>query len=71
MTHNFLASLAAMLLFPMLVTGYGEPTSTQSLNVKQAVDVQIATDGRHVAYELREPNWDDNAFKSNTQSGSS
>ena len=59
-----LVSLIATLLSPLLTTAEGTLTSTQSLDIKQAGDVQIAPDGQYVAYEVREPNWDDNAFKS-------
>src|SRR5262249_11809183 len=64
MRYTSLVSLVVTLFFPLITKAEGMLTSTQSLDIKQAGDVQIAPDGQYVAYEVREPNWDDNAFKS-------
>src|SRR5271166_3887653 len=63
MNHTRVACLLAILSIPLLVGADAAPTVEQSLNLKQAGDVQISPDGWLVAYTVREPNWDDNAFK--------
>jgi dipeptidyl aminopeptidase/acylaminoacyl peptidase len=40
------------------------PTVEQSINLKSASGPRISPDGRFVAYQVQEANWDDNVFKS-------
>jgi dipeptidyl aminopeptidase/acylaminoacyl peptidase len=40
------------------------PTVEQSINLKSASGPRISPDGGFVAYQVREADWDDNAFKS-------
>ncbi len=39
------------------------PTIEQSLNLKSAVNPRISPDGRYIAYQVQETNWEDNAFE--------
>jgi dipeptidyl aminopeptidase/acylaminoacyl peptidase len=39
------------------------PTIEQSLNLKSVSNPRISPDGRHVAYEVQETDWKENAFK--------
>jgi len=39
------------------------PTVDQILSLKRAGSPEISPDGRWVAYTIREPNWDDNAYE--------
>lgn len=39
------------------------PTIDQSLNLKSAGGPRISPDGRYVAYQVQEANWEDNAFE--------
>jgi len=39
------------------------PTIDQSLNMKTAGGPRISPDGRYVAYQVQETNWEDNAFE--------
>ena len=39
------------------------PTIEQSLNLKSASNPRISPDGRFVAYQVQEADWDENVFK--------
>jgi Tol biopolymer transport system component len=39
------------------------PTIEQSLNLKSAMGAVISPDGRHVAYTVQQPDWEDNSFE--------
>src|SRR5258708_34482179 len=39
------------------------PTIDQSLNLKSVSNPKISPDGAHVAYEVQEADWKENAFK--------
>src|SRR5215210_4857106 len=39
------------------------PTIEQSLNLKSAAGPRISPDGRLVAYQVQETNWEENAFE--------
>jgi Tol biopolymer transport system component len=64
MSRRFLAFGFLALLAPGAAGGGQTPTIEQSLNVKTASDPRISPDGRYVAYQVREADWAENAFKS-------
>jgi dipeptidyl aminopeptidase/acylaminoacyl peptidase len=43
--------------------GAKSPTIDQSLSLKSAANARISPDGRYVAYQVQETNWEDNAFE--------
>jgi len=53
-----------LLIFAFAVFASGQtPTIDQSLNMKTAGGPRISPDGRCVAYQVQETNWEDNAFE--------
>ncbi|HXU09662.1 MAG TPA: S9 family peptidase [Blastocatellia bacterium] len=53
-----------LLIFAFAVFASGQtPTIDQSLNMKTAGGPRISPDGRYVAYQVQETNWEDNAFE--------
>ena len=53
-----------LLIFAFTVFASGQtPTIDQSLNMKTAGGPRISPDGRYVAYQVQETNWEDNAFE--------
>jgi len=53
-----------LFIFAFAVFASGQtPTIDQSLNMKTAGGPRISPDGRYVAYQVQETNWDDNAFE--------
>jgi dipeptidyl aminopeptidase/acylaminoacyl peptidase len=63
MRHLLLALAWLAVLTPVVAAGDPTPTVEQSLNIKTASTPRISPDGRLVAYHVNEPNWTDNAFK--------
>ena len=43
--------------------GAKTPTIEQSLSLKSAANARISPDGRFVAYQVQETNWEENAFE--------
>ncbi|HSB08327.1 MAG TPA: S9 family peptidase [Blastocatellia bacterium] len=58
-----LLTLAFTLLALAVVGSAQTPTIEQSLNLKSASGPRISPDGRHVAYQVQETNWEENAFE--------
>ena len=55
---------ALLFIFACTVLTSGQtPTIDQSLNMKTAGAPRISPDGRYVAYQVQETNWEDNAFE--------
>ena len=53
-----------LFIFAFAVFASGQtPTIDQSLNMKTAGGPRISPDGRYVAYQVQETNWEDNAFE--------
>jgi len=53
-----------LFVFALVVFASGQtPTIDQSLNMKTAGGPRISPDGRYVAYQVLETNWEDNAFE--------
>jgi dipeptidyl aminopeptidase/acylaminoacyl peptidase len=60
--------LLALAFLTWLAPAWGEaggqtPTVEQSISLKSASGPRISPDGRYVAYQVHEANWEDNAFK--------
>src|SRR5258706_12762956 len=45
------------------------PTIDQSLSLKSVSSAKISPDGKYVAYQVSETNWEDNAFKTEIWGG--
>src|ERR1022692_58743 len=56
----------AFLLVTALAVAQG-PTIDQALNLRSVSNPRISPDGKHVAYELSETDWKENAFKTEIQ----
>ena len=60
--------LSLLILFTLVITADAQsskiPTIEQSLNLKSAAGSRISPDGRLVAYQVQETNWEENAFES-------
>lgn len=52
-----------ILLTLEVVSGAQTPSIEQSLNLKSAGGPRISPDGRYVAYQVQETNWEENAFE--------
>jgi dipeptidyl aminopeptidase/acylaminoacyl peptidase len=59
----FTASLILALASAVFAQSNKTPTIEQSLNLKSAVNPHISPDGRYIAYQVQETNWEDNAFE--------
>ena len=56
-----------ILVFALAALGFAQssktPTIEQSLSLKSAANPRISPDGRLVAYQVQETNWEENAFE--------
>ncbi|MGA9771116.1 MAG: S9 family peptidase [Blastocatellia bacterium] len=59
----FAASLILALASVAFAQSNKTPTIEQSLNLKSAANPRISPDGRYIAYQVQETNWEDNAFE--------
>lgn len=54
----------SLMLSPFAVAGAAQtPTVEQSLNLRSAGSPRISPDGRYIAYQVQETNWEENAFE--------
>ncbi|HEX8090397.1 MAG TPA: DPP IV N-terminal domain-containing protein, partial [Blastocatellia bacterium] len=65
MMRNAVLTLFLMITFaPAAIAQTGKtPTIEQSLSLKSAAGPRISPDGRYVAYQVQETNWEENAFE--------
>src|SRR5262249_3072953 len=56
--------LILLVASPALAQSNKTPTVEQSLNMKSVSGPRISPDGRLVAYQVQETNWEENAFES-------
>src|SRR6185436_20745319 len=58
------AFMLVLALAPFALAGSEKtPTIEQSLSLKSAANPRISPDGRLVAYQVQETNWEENAFE--------
>jgi dipeptidyl aminopeptidase/acylaminoacyl peptidase len=64
MKNTVLALFLVIIIAPFAVAQAGKtPTIEQSLSLKSAAGPRISPDGRYVAYQVQEANWEENAFE--------
>src|SRR5215216_103527 len=64
MKHTVLTLCLIVALAPLgFAQARKSPTIDQSLSLKSATNARISPDGRYVAYQVQETNWEENAFE--------